>query len=851
MAVKKEKIQIDVELEGQLAKKSINELKMMAKGLNKEIANLTPGTEEFNKKASELQTAKKVMADIKREVNTVRKEIADAGNSVEKFGKQAESAGGLFQKAFYFVEVIRQVYEAISAFVELGDESNKLQKNFRSMGVTSEEEVKALTGRVQALSKIYEKESEEIQKTANSLAKSFGIGFSEALNLIGNNLMTTDNDEMLEVLNEYAIQFKEAGFAASEFNDALLQGERSGSYNIDKVADMFKEFGLRIREQTKATSDSLEVLGTDFRDKLFKGINDGSITTREAFNQIVKRVNDLGIATKDQQTIIADTFGGPGEDLGWPIITELQKASEGVRELDEDTKRYNKAQEQYVSIVAEALTQFANVADTVKKFLILLLGQSQPVLDIFKAMWQSVSELWDAINKLAEALGFSTDNASAAAKVIDVLKFSLTTMLTPLKFVVDSLTYLTNKFTEAYKEGGIFAKIVDGIATSVEVLGTGIVAFVRDSLSYLGVDFKPKKSSAAPKTSSTPAATSNSEAPKQRLAPFQPKETETEAQKNNRLKAQEEARKQQSLLNAKNTQTSPVGPGADSEGLGGRILNFAQQLFGTNDDLKTAMDKRIQMLDLAKQFQEELTRIEWEGLLARQEQERAAAEARLQVASETANAISDLAGLGLELVGKQSGAARALLAVQKGAAIADIIIKTQQEIAGYMASPQSIATGGAAGAALSVIAKARAAISIAKILSTGFAGGGFTGAGIMPADSSGKKPAGIVHANEYVVPENILKTPMGGMMAAMLENMRLRGFAVGGYTNGGVSGAAIAASKPMPSSGASAVPENLADAMLAFAQAISKPIEAKATVNPFDLDDFWQDYNDIRNRAGG
>ena len=50
MAVKKEKVQIDVELQGKLAKNSINELKAMAKGLNKEIADLKPGTEEFKKR---------------------------------------------------------------------------------------------------------------------------------------------------------------------------------------------------------------------------------------------------------------------------------------------------------------------------------------------------------------------------------------------------------------------------------------------------------------------------------------------------------------------------------------------------------------------------------------------------------------------------------------------------------------------------------------------------------------------------------------------------------------------------------------------------------------------------------
>lgn len=74
--------------------------------------------------------------------------------------------------------------------------------------------------------------------------------------------------------------------------------------------------------------------------------------------------------------------------------------------------------------------------------------------------------------------------------------------------------------------------------------------------------------------------------------------------------------------------------------------------------------------------------------------------------------------------------------------------------------------------------KALATILTAEALSktfTGFAEGGYTGSGEGKADSSGHKVAGVVHANEYVVPKKVLETKYGSMLASQLETMRVGG----------------------------------------------------------------------------
>jgi len=72
-----------------------------------------------------------------------------------------------------------------------------------------------------------------------------------------------------------------------------------------------------------------------------------------------------------------------------------------------------------------------------------------------------------------------------------------------------------------------------------------------------------------------------------------------------------------------------------------------------------------------------------------------------------------------------------------------------------------------------------AAAQIAVISSQKFDRGGYTGAGYGAPDSSGFKPAGIVHAGEYVAPAWQVNNPETGPVVRWLNDRRLRGYASG------------------------------------------------------------------------
>lgn len=95
--------------------------------------------------------------------------------------------------------------------------------------------------------------------------------------------------------------------------------------------------------------------------------------------------------------------------------------------------------------------------------------------------------------------------------------------------------------------------------------------------------------------------------------------------------------------------------------------------------------------------------------------------------------------------------------------------------------------------ALAGIVGALGAVQIATIASTplpekeSFAKGGYTGVGYGSPDKTGKRPAGIVHGNEYVTPEWMLENPIIADTVEWMESIRTgrarlpQGYAEGGY----------------------------------------------------------------------
>jgi hypothetical protein len=239
---------------------------------------------------------------------------------------------------------ISEIFQSINASVA---ETKELSNQVGAFTGATGNVLSDFVSKSKAISTTYKKDVNEITVAANSASKALGISFSEALDAveIGFRKGADSNGEFLDNLREYPTQFAAAGLSIKDYLAVAISAANQGIYS-DKGLDVVKEFGLRIREQTKTSKDALVgAFGEEFTGELFENLNNGSITTAEALARVSGKMGDTSVAGNKLQTVIADVFGSAGEDAGLAYILSLEKILKNTDEVTKSTNKYQTQQE--------------------------------------------------------------------------------------------------------------------------------------------------------------------------------------------------------------------------------------------------------------------------------------------------------------------------------------------------------------------------------------------------------------------------------------------------------------------------------------------------------------------------
>lgn len=167
-----------------------------------------------------------------------------------------------------------------------------------------------------ATSETFDKEFNETLRSANTLASEFGLTYEEAIDKINNGFIRgADNSgQFLDNVREYSSQMRSAGISADEMVAILIRSEKEGVFS-DKGIDAIKEGTLRIREMTESTQTALKGIGIDSQ-KLQKDLISGQVTMFEAIQMVSTEMSKFSDNSSEVGRVLADVFGGPGEDAG-------------------------------------------------------------------------------------------------------------------------------------------------------------------------------------------------------------------------------------------------------------------------------------------------------------------------------------------------------------------------------------------------------------------------------------------------------------------------------------------------------------------------------------------------------
>lgn len=249
----------------------------------------------------------------------------------------------------------------------VADITQEFEKLFQKVGQVTNivgPELVGATAQIKAISDTYQVEFDEVLKAANATSKAFNSDIGDTLSLIQQGLAAgaNFNDEYLDSLREYPRLVAEAGLSQEQFNEILIRSTQEGIYS-DKGIDTVKEGNIRLREQTKATRKALtDAFGKEATDELLDGINTGAITTFEAIQEVSKGLTETQLTAEQTGAVLADVFGGPGEDAGLEFVKILQDVDGNLQDVINTSDVYSKIQQAQFDANLRLSTSQANIA---------------------------------------------------------------------------------------------------------------------------------------------------------------------------------------------------------------------------------------------------------------------------------------------------------------------------------------------------------------------------------------------------------------------------------------------------------------------------------------------------------
>lgn len=260
------------------------------------------------------------------------KELLTAGDkALSTLGARTGATSGEMEK---YRDVMNDIYRSNygESFEDVSDAMGQVVQMFGDMDNASLENV---TKKAIALRDTFDMDYTESLRAVNSLMDQFGISADEAFNLIvqGAQQGLNQNDDLLDTINEYSVQFKTAGYSADDMFNMLKNGADSGTWSVDKLGDAVKEFNIRAKDGT--ISEALVTYQKQLKltDKDVAYLNtlmaQGGERGQKAYNIILERLGAVRNDTTQYQAGVA-LFGTMWEDLGATTVNSLMQTQGGI-----------------------------------------------------------------------------------------------------------------------------------------------------------------------------------------------------------------------------------------------------------------------------------------------------------------------------------------------------------------------------------------------------------------------------------------------------------------------------------------------------------------------------------------
>lgn len=483
--------------------KTENQLENMKSELtstNKAIQDFADGTDDARKYTQEykdsLEDANKKMDDFKGKASeafdVAKKGALALGASAVATAGYAVNLSNEFDKAYNQLQA--QTGATTEEMVKLEESVNNIYKS--NFGESMEDVALAMAS-VRTQTNLAGQELEDTTKTAllmrdtfgfevdesirsvNSLMNQFGISADEAYTLIAQGAQKglNQNGDLMDVVNEYAVQFKNAGYDAESMFNMLVNGAESGTWSVDKLGDAVKEYNIRMSDGTAL--EYLEKLGLN-ADEVSTKFGAGGASAQEATNQIIQALQ--GVENEQERyTIGQGIMGTMWEDLGEEAIFallntqgEISKTSDALDQINavkyddigsalEGLKRQLETDiidplgEELKPVVEDVIdyvqdnsddikSTISNVVSSIGDFIKLVVDNKDVIISAIVAIGSGLL-IWNVVSMITSVVGVITTLFKAIKTGVPIMKaLNLALNANPIGLIVTAIGALVAGF---------------------------------------------------------------------------------------------------------------------------------------------------------------------------------------------------------------------------------------------------------------------------------------------------------------------------------------------------------------------------------------------------------------------
>jgi phage-related minor tail protein len=219
----------------------------------------------------------------------------------------------------------------VGSFTEVSDAVVTVANNMKGL---SPDELTMLTEEAMQLASVMGSDTTEVTKTAGILMKQFGVEGAEAMDLIAKgyqNGMDFAGDYQ-DTLGEYSVYFSQMGFSAEDMFNTLISGAEAGAFNLDKVGDAVKEFGIRSKDGSDTSREAFEALGMD-ADKMTQIFAKGGEGAKKSYGDVVQALAGVDDQAKRNAIGVA-LFGTQYEDMEADVIASTGSVVDHMKNVE-------------------------------------------------------------------------------------------------------------------------------------------------------------------------------------------------------------------------------------------------------------------------------------------------------------------------------------------------------------------------------------------------------------------------------------------------------------------------------------------------------------------------------------